>query len=100
MNLGIDAHTFGDSLRLDPRRGIGHPTYAAAGPGPTLATVDRIAAGRLIAAAPSADAVSPLSVRELQVARLVATGATNREIASALSIAPKTASAHIEHILR
>jgi DNA-binding CsgD family transcriptional regulator len=62
--------------------------------------VDRIAAGRPIASAPSADPASPLSVRELQVARLVATGATNREIASALSIAPKTVSAHVEHILR
>lgn len=39
-------------------------------------------------------------MRELQVARLVAAGATNREIATALSIAPKTASAHVEHILR
>ena len=62
--------------------------------------MDRIAAARPIASALSAETASPLSVRELQVARLVVTGATNREIASALSIAPKTASAHIEHILR
>ena len=40
-----------------------------------------------------------LSARELEVARLVATGATNREIAAALTIAPKTVAAHIEHIL-
>jgi DNA-binding CsgD family transcriptional regulator len=40
-----------------------------------------------------------LSAREIEVARLVATGATNREIASALTIAPKTVAAHVEHIL-
>jgi DNA-binding CsgD family transcriptional regulator/tetratricopeptide (TPR) repeat protein len=42
---------------------------------------------------------SGLSARELEVARLVATGATNREIAAALTIAPKTVAAHVEHIL-
>jgi DNA-binding CsgD family transcriptional regulator/tetratricopeptide (TPR) repeat protein len=44
-------------------------------------------------------AFSALSAREIEVARLVATGATNREIAAALSIAPKTVAAHVEHIL-
>jgi len=61
--------------------------------------VDRIVAGRVIESALGADRL-PLSVRELQVATLVAAGATNREIAAALSIAPKTVSAHVEHILR
>ena len=41
----------------------------------------------------------PLTARELEVARLIATGSTNAEIAGALGIAPKTASAHVEHIL-
>ena len=41
----------------------------------------------------------PLTAREFEVARLVAEGLTNAEIAGALSIAPKTASAHVEHIL-
>jgi DNA-binding CsgD family transcriptional regulator/tetratricopeptide (TPR) repeat protein len=39
-----------------------------------------------------------LSAREWEVARLVAAGMTNREIAAALTIAPKTAAAHVEHI--
>lgn len=42
---------------------------------------------------------SPLTAREVEVARLIATGATNREIAATLFIAPKTVSAHVEHIL-
>jgi DNA-binding CsgD family transcriptional regulator len=44
-------------------------------------------------------AAGPLSARELEVARLVAGGSTNREIAERLVISPKTASSHIEHIL-
>jgi DNA-binding CsgD family transcriptional regulator len=41
----------------------------------------------------------PLSAREAEVARLIASGATNREIAATLHIAPKTVAAHVEHIL-
>ena len=40
-----------------------------------------------------------LTARESEVARLVASGSTNREIAAALTIAPKTVAAHVEHIL-
>lgn len=41
----------------------------------------------------------PLTVREFEVARLIADGLTNAEIADHLDIAPKTVSAHVEHIL-
>ena len=41
----------------------------------------------------------PLTVREFEVARLIAEGMTNAEIATELSVAPKTVSAHVEHIL-
>ena len=41
----------------------------------------------------------PLTAREFEVARLIAEGMTNAEIGGALSIASKTASAHVEHIL-
>lgn len=41
----------------------------------------------------------PLTAREFEVGRLIATGMTNGEIAAELGIAPKTASAHVEHIL-
>ncbi|MDI2032015.1 LuxR C-terminal-related transcriptional regulator [Saccharopolyspora sp. TS4A08] len=42
---------------------------------------------------------SPLTRREGQVARLVADGLTNREIAAQLIISPRTAEAHVENIL-
>jgi DNA-binding CsgD family transcriptional regulator len=41
----------------------------------------------------------PLTAREYEVARQIADGLTNGEIAERLEIAPKTASAHVEHIL-
>jgi DNA-binding CsgD family transcriptional regulator len=62
--------------------------------------VGRHVAEALAGAAAADDPGGPLSERELQVAGLVARGATNREIATRLQIAPRTASAHVEHILR
>ena len=41
----------------------------------------------------------PLTVREFEVARHIAEGLTNGEIAERLDIASKTASSHVEHIL-
>lgn len=49
--------------------------------------------------APRAAAKSPLTAREQEVTALVAQGLTNREIAEQLVIAPRTAEAHVEHIL-
>jgi DNA-binding CsgD family transcriptional regulator/tetratricopeptide (TPR) repeat protein len=68
-------------------------------PSPSLvARADEILrAGR--ARHPSDDPWAPLTAREFAVARLVAEGRTNAEIATELGIAPKTASAHVEHIL-
>nr|WP_249794202.1 helix-turn-helix transcriptional regulator [Bradyrhizobium sp. BRP56] len=40
-----------------------------------------------------------LSFREIQVLHLVATGASNPQIAELLFISPRTVSTHIEHIL-
>jgi len=41
----------------------------------------------------------PLTAREFAVARLITEGLTNGEIAGELSIASRTASSHVEHIL-
>lgn len=42
----------------------------------------------------------PLTARELRVARLLAQGMTNAQIAEALMIAPATAKAHVANIQR
>ncbi|UGQ11094.1 LuxR C-terminal-related transcriptional regulator [Yinghuangia sp. ASG 101] len=54
------------------------------------------------AVAPAGDSVLhdlPLTPRERQIAGLLATGKTNREIAAALVIAPRTVDTHVQRIL-
>ncbi len=56
--------------------------------------------GRLRARFPAAAAAgSPLSPRELEVARLVARGLTNKQIGQALYVSERTAENHVQHIL-
>jgi len=64
------------------------------GAAPVLAAADAVGA-----AADGLPPWHPLSAREYEVARLVGDGLTNREIAAKLVLAPKTVSAHVEHIL-
>ncbi|WP_460345928.1 ATP-binding protein [Actinoallomurus acanthiterrae] len=47
----------------------------------------------------SADPGSPLTRRETEVARLIAKGLSNRQIATALVVAERTAEGHVERIL-
>ena len=49
--------------------------------------------------APAPQPVSDLSVRELDVLELVATGRTDAEIAGHLSISPRTVGAHVSNML-
>ena len=65
---------------------------------PLLARADalaRAARGRGLEAEPW----RPLTVREFEVARRVAEGLTNSQIADELVVSPKTVSVHVEHIL-
>jgi DNA-binding CsgD family transcriptional regulator len=72
---------------------------AAAPAGATVLTAaaDQVAAS--LSGGRTLDPWHPLSAREFEVARLVAAGLTNREIAGRLFLAPKTISAHVTHIL-
>ncbi len=47
---------------------------------------------------PALAAPRSLTQRELQVARMVASGMRNREIASSLSVSTRTAESHVERI--
>lgn len=88
-NRHADAAPIVDSVRT---------RAAALGSAPLLARADELARasrGRVVADAPW----RPLTVREFEVARLVADGFTNAEIADELALSPKTVSAHVEHIL-
>ena len=70
--------------------------YAANyGPGPEDRHADEMAAD---AAADDASA-SGLTVREQEIAQLIARGLSNREIGAELFITPKTASVHVSNIL-
>ncbi len=46
------------------------------------------------------DAVSSLTAQELQIARMVATGATSREVGAQLFLSPRTIEAHLRSIFR
>jgi len=48
----------------------------------------------------SKDLIKPLSEREVEVLRLLATGLPNREIASILFISEATVKTHVEHIIQ
>jgi DNA-binding NarL/FixJ family response regulator len=50
--------------------------------------------------AKSSDLIKPLSEREVEVLRLLATGLPNREIASILFISEGTVKTHVEHIIQ
>jgi DNA-binding CsgD family transcriptional regulator len=64
------------------------------------------AAARFVAEAlaapvsPSAPADAPLTVRQYEVAELIARGLTNDQIAEELVVSPSTVRAHIEHMLQ
>jgi predicted ATPase/DNA-binding CsgD family transcriptional regulator len=105
--LGTRAYPW-ERARLDrwlgaARRSLGPQAYAVAWTEGRDLPLDQVLAGALtLEGRPPAGAVRPamvLSPRECEVARLIARGYSNRQIAEQLVIAPRTADTHVGHIL-
>jgi non-specific serine/threonine protein kinase len=99
-----------DGLLADARAALGEATYLSAWAAGEVSTLDEVLSDMPIDEAPivadppavttpDADSTGPLSRREWEVARLVARGMTNRQIATELIISERTADAHVAKIL-
>jgi DNA-binding CsgD family transcriptional regulator len=90
--LGLACQELGDgetaALELDAAR----ETFAELGAAPDMARVDALRGDS------NARDAHGLTVRELEVLRLVATGRSNREIAAALVISEHTVARHLQNI--
>ena len=89
------AYAHGTGLDLDAvvRDAVGEADETAAQQGG-----DADAAGGFPVAATASAAVSALTRREREIAELVASGLSNREVATRLFISKRTVDAHVEHI--
>jgi DNA-binding CsgD family transcriptional regulator len=92
--IAITCIAFGDrdtgQLTLDSARTV----FRQLGAAPDLERLERLAAG----AAPRPAPLPGLTSREVQVLRLIASGKTNRAIATALIISEKTVARHVSNI--
>ncbi len=64
------------------------------------AFLDEIASAEKVDSAKAAETKSSLSVREIEIARLITEGNTNKEIAQRLFIAENTVKVHVKNILK
>ena len=90
--VAMACRALGDTDTAELELEAARDTFEALGAEPELARVDSLTAG----ARPTAHG---LTVRELEVLRLVAAGKSNRDIASALVISEHTVARHIQNIL-
>jgi ATP/maltotriose-dependent transcriptional regulator MalT len=88
------ARRHGEAAQL---AGEAHAAAAAVGDGPLADAAAQFLTS--LRDRPPASPWHPLSDREFEIARLIADGLTNKQIAEQLVLAPKTISAHVAHIL-
>jgi ATP/maltotriose-dependent transcriptional regulator MalT len=92
--IGLACRALGDGDAAEMELDAARCVFAQLGAAPDLARVDALESG----VSPSA-AAHPLSARELEVLRLVATGKSNRAIAAQLFISERTVERHVSNIL-
>jgi pimeloyl-ACP methyl ester carboxylesterase/DNA-binding CsgD family transcriptional regulator len=101
FELGREAAALITGATLIPLPGASHLFYHGDWPSVLDATVDFLTEQPERPGQPEQSGqASQLTARELEVAELVAEGLTNQAIASRLSVAPRTAEAHMENIRR
>jgi non-specific serine/threonine protein kinase len=90
-----------DGWLTDARRTLGSSAYQHAWEDGHASTLDQAVslAGALSAQAPAATPRGILSPREKEVAIMLASGLTNKQIAAELVVSPGTVRMHVEHIL-
>ncbi|MGN9787624.1 ATP-binding protein [Nonomuraea sp. ZG12] len=91
-----------DDCEARTRKALGEPAFTAAVRRGARLSYDEALAYGLEEDRPAEEEPAepaPLTRRETEIARLVAQGMTNKEIAASLVIAQRTAEGHIEHIL-
>ena len=86
----------------ETRRAMSEQTFAAArreGAALSFDAAVTYALGERVSPASTSTAGRTVTRRECEVANLIAEGLTNREIAARLTISPRTAQGHVEHLL-
>jgi ATP/maltotriose-dependent transcriptional regulator MalT len=96
--LGAAYRGLGDGDAAQLELDVARTLLEGLGAAPDLARLDTTTAATATAPATAAGALPELSLRELQVLRLVATGATNRAIADALYISVRTVDRHVSNL--
>jgi DNA-binding NarL/FixJ family response regulator len=90
--IGLACRLLGDHDAADLELEVARATFARLGAGPDLARIEQLLETR------EQGHSSDLTERECEVLRLVATGMTNREVASTLLISEHTVGRHLQNI--
>ncbi|MBO0701559.1 MAG: DNA-binding response regulator, partial [Candidatus Dormibacteraeota bacterium] len=90
--IGLACRELGDEVSAAMEIEVARQTFDRIGAAPDLARVDELNRPG------SAPSVGALSGREVEVLALVATGKTNRQIATSLSLSEKTVARHLSNI--
>lgn len=93
VHIGLACRALGDTDGAELEWSAARSAFSTLGAGPDLARVET-----LTGAAHRPGAAAGLTARELEVLAFVATGRTNRQIATRLVISEKTVASHLNHI--